>query len=459
MIAIWVVYSIAITAALLGIGMALEYLARAVRWPTRPIWLGVMALALVWSAAALLRPVERAPAAAEAPSAATVAAVDASPRRALSLPAVPGVIATLARWDAMVARWESPLRLALVALPAAALLLLAGILVRLHRARRAMRATVVDGVPILLSHDIGPALIGFWRYRVVLPDWALALPDEERRIVIAHEMEHARARDPLLLLAATLVLCAQPWNVALWGAFARLRFAIEADCDARVLAARVDVRRYGRLLLKVLELTPRALAPLASFAESSDLERRVHRMTERPPRLLTLPSLAATVAAAALLLLAVVMPLPAQTGLARSSVSSSMGRVDTARAPSPESCRADSTTPIVPAGCKVPPPKSWLFRGIQLSRTQQDSVDAITRRYRPLYDAINSTTTLPGAWATIRPRTAAFLAMRRTEVAEKRTVLTDPAQLRRFDENADSLRKMDERISAESVKNVLRNKG
>jgi hypothetical protein len=241
----------------------------------------------------------------------------------------------------------------------------------------------------------------------------------------------------------------QPWNVALWAAFARLRFAIEADCDGRVLAARIDVRRYGRLLLKVLELTPRA-----------------------PPRRPALPSLAAAAAAAALLLIAVVIPLPAQAGTARPSAAPIRTRVDTARpspapvmarvdtlrpspapvmakvdtawGPTPQKCKADGTTPVVSAGCAVPHAESRLFRGISLSRTQQDSSNAIDRHFLALHNRLNAQL-LP-----VELHNDLVMELRAWQIAQKRALMT-PAQLPRFEENAEALRRADERLIGHPV--------
>jgi peroxiredoxin len=80
-----------------------------------------------------------------------------------------------------------------------------------------------------------------------------------------------------------------PWNVALWFALARLRLAVEADCDQRVLRAHPDVRAYGSLLVDVSERRVRRTLPLVALVESaSHLGRRVALMTARTPRLLPL---------------------------------------------------------------------------------------------------------------------------------------------------------------------------
>jgi cytochrome c biogenesis protein CcmG/thiol:disulfide interchange protein DsbE len=157
------------------------------------------------------------------------------------------------------------------------------------RRRPRWTRTTVDGVPVLVSHSTGPALVGVLTPEIVVPAWLLDLPVQQRTLAIAHEREHARARDPVLLLTGTAALVAMPWNVALWYALGRLRLAVEADCDQRVLRAHPDVHAYGSLLVDVNEKTLTATLPLVALAESaSHLARRLALMTARAPNLVRL---------------------------------------------------------------------------------------------------------------------------------------------------------------------------
>ena len=60
-------------------------------------------------------------------------------------------------------------------------------------------------------------------------------PDIER-----HVLEASHGRDPLVLHAAALLALVTPWNLALWWLNRRLRLAVELDCDARVLAGKLE---------------------------------------------------------------------------------------------------------------------------------------------------------------------------------------------------------------------------
>jgi TonB family protein len=153
----------------------------------------------------------------------------------------------------------------------------------LRRRRVAWRPERLDGCDVLLSRATGPAVAGVLDPRIVLPEWAVALPQEDRRLLLAHEVEHVRARDPLLLLLGALTVAATPLNPALWWQFRRLRAAVELDCDARVIrCAPARARRYALLLVDSRRRAA-TLAGAMGFAAPSALERRVLRLAGLGP--------------------------------------------------------------------------------------------------------------------------------------------------------------------------------
>lgn len=137
----------------------------------------------------------------------------------------------------------------------------------------------------LVSEDAGPMVVGLLHPRIVLPRWVMEAPPEERALVVRHEREHVRGGDPWLLALATLAVAAMPWNPALWWQLRRLRRAVETDCDARVLAGRVDRRLYGHVLLRAAA-HPSSIPALAlAWGERiSDLEHRIVAIAAAPPR-------------------------------------------------------------------------------------------------------------------------------------------------------------------------------
>src|SRR6185503_8785910 len=146
---------------------------------------------------------------------------------------------------------DRPIAALIIGAPMAGLLYLLFAFARMRRLGRSLDVGVLDGHAVLLSDDFGPALLGVRRPRFVVPRWLLGFPEADRRVVLAHERAHAEAHDPALLAFATCLIALQPWNVAAWMLYARLRFAIETDCDCRVLHMHGDARRYGRLLLAI----------------------------------------------------------------------------------------------------------------------------------------------------------------------------------------------------------------
>jgi bla regulator protein BlaR1 len=109
----------------------------------------------------------------------------------------------------------------------------------------------------------------------------LALPSHQGA-VIAHEQSHLEARDPQLFTFALALLVFMPWNLPLWWQLRRLRFAVEIDCDARVLRRGHDVSRYGETLIAVGERQSATIAMVAAMAESGSLiERRIRNMVRK----------------------------------------------------------------------------------------------------------------------------------------------------------------------------------
>ena len=212
---------------------------------------------------------------------------------------------------------------------------------RLRRRLRAYQSRVVAGERVLVASDFGPAVVGVVRPQIVVPDWALAMRESDRRIIVAHETEHRQAHDPLLAAVALIVVAAFPWNAALWWQLRRLRLAIEIDCDRRVVSRHGhDPYAYGMLLLATRErasrLTP-AVA-MAMAAMRSGLGRRVEALVDgrRRSAVGRLSALAAAVVLAATI---VSVPAP-RLSVVRAAA------VDASAATGP---LAISTTPAAPA--------------------------------------------------------------------------------------------------------------
>jgi hypothetical protein len=155
----------------------------------------------------------------------------------------------------------------------------------LTRAARSWPRQNVDGSQVRIAQTAGPAVLGYLKPEIVLPRWLLTAPQSERALVLAHEREHILAHDPLLWLAALLLLAIVPWSIPLWWQLRRLRCAIEVDCDARVLGKGASMEDYGNALVAVCRRrTHTPLGSMSMAAPISSLERRLLIMTAPGPK-------------------------------------------------------------------------------------------------------------------------------------------------------------------------------
>lgn len=158
--------------------------------------------------------------------------------------------------------------------------------VRLHRIRRTAEQLTIANKSVLLTENLGPAVIGFFQPQIVLPRWLAADDSDLRTQVLQHENQHIEAHDQRTLFTALLIVAAMPWNIPLWWQLRRLRAAIELDCDARVLRAGADSKRYAEALFTVGQQSSHTpFAALALTEPVSDLELRIRIMLAKARRL------------------------------------------------------------------------------------------------------------------------------------------------------------------------------
>jgi hypothetical protein len=138
---------------------------------------------------------------------------------------------------------------------------------------------------VYITGDIGPAVVGLLRPRIVVPRWVtMALPTHQSAVIV-HEQSHLDAHDPQLFTFALALLVFMPWNLPLWWQLRRLRYAIEVDCDARVVAGGFDPAHYGETLITVGERQSAYVGAVAAMSESrSFLEERIRIMISKPVR-------------------------------------------------------------------------------------------------------------------------------------------------------------------------------
>jgi hypothetical protein len=296
----WMFYAAVVTALLALAASAGEPLQASRGAPRR--WLWVVAL-LGGAAMGLGAPLIGHAGVADLPPAGALATTALTPHAGEAANVPPDAGESAQSWLAASRRYDASARLIWLLMSGVAALLLLGSAVRLRRLRRNSRHRRVKGVSIVTTAARGPAAAGVISPWLILPDWLGTLPRAERRMLRAHELEHVRARDPLLKLVGALMLVLMPWNVAAWWAVRRLVSAIELDCDARVVARCGDARGYARFLLDIAASTRRV--PALAVGEVSlvgDLERRVDAMTRKRSMSWTRRSARFGVAAAAVAL-------------------------------------------------------------------------------------------------------------------------------------------------------------
>lgn len=159
---------------------------------------------------------------------------------------------------------------------AAGALLLAALLVQRQRRFESLLEAPSRGAPPRLPAGAGPAVLGLWTRRIVLPqDFDSAFDADERRLMLLHEGVHLRRADNLWNLLAAALLVLHWFNPFAWWAWRRMRADQETACDAAVLRHERPgaLATYAAALLKVqgVALTP----PLATSWQST------HPLVER----------------------------------------------------------------------------------------------------------------------------------------------------------------------------------
>ena len=244
---------------------------RSMGLPTRWVWLAAMAGIGFLPVASLLNPSPAEP----EPTLGAVIPMDALYRIWEGTAA-----STDGTWDLLWGGIDPPLGLLWFGTSLLVILLFSGGTLRLHRQSRSWPSARVRGQDLLISDGLGPAVVGLLRPNIVLPHWALSLEKEEMEMILFHEVEHRRVKDPAVLALGIVLLALAPWNPGLWWCLRRLHLAVEGDCDGRVLARGIPAQKYGRLLLGVASGTQGLfpLVPALAERDGTFLERRLLMM-------------------------------------------------------------------------------------------------------------------------------------------------------------------------------------
>ncbi len=290
----WMMYVLFI-GALLALGAwCVEEALRYAKLPTRWVWAGALLGTVVFAGYALTHvntPTNGLPA---------LTATVATAGSPATLPAT-GIVATIETLRAIIISTMASgmstvtvrvpanvARMALFAWVVASVVLTLTHLVvnrRVTSKRREWPLALLPGGTARVAPSLGPAVIGLASPEIVVPRWLLEKSAEEQRLVMVHEQEHIAARDQFLPVGALLVATLLPWHPAVWWSLARLRLAVELDCDARVLRRGVHAQPYGTLLIDIAaQCGGHRVGALALADRTSHLERRIRAMTHRTSR-------------------------------------------------------------------------------------------------------------------------------------------------------------------------------
>jgi beta-lactamase regulating signal transducer with metallopeptidase domain len=277
----WMIYAVLVAIALGAAGLIAEQAAKSRRLPTRWSWMmaivGSLLLPIVIATVSVRLPAALQPTAASAPLAL---------RDTTSIP----LASTVIDWSGTRSYTASTtvntiLTDIWLASSFTLMVFLAVSTAVFHRRKRHWAHGSLCSVPVFVSESVGPAVVGLIRSRIVVPAWVMQEAPAQQRYVMAHEQSHLKARDPLLVAMALVLLLAMPWNPLLWWQFHRLRRAIEVDCDARVLQGGGDIGEYCETLIQVGQNQSEFIGSVTAMSESrSFLEERIRIMLAKPKK-------------------------------------------------------------------------------------------------------------------------------------------------------------------------------
>ena len=338
MTAAWMVYALLVGALVALAAYALDGVCRLAARPSRWVWVGAMmvTVALIVLApqrdshnVSVVLPLQfrTTSTSVAAPRQTIMDRLEASLRRARDTAGSAisqGFVSAARLVPASIAR---ALVLLWVSLSAVVFLVFFAVHGRLRRARHTWPLAELHGARVRLAPNAGPAVVGFARPEIVVPRWLLERSDDEQRVVIAHEVEHLHARDPLLLTVACGAAALVAWHPAMWWMLSRLRLAVELDCDNRIVRSGIAPRSYGALLIDLAGRCSGGMrigAPALADG-SSHLERRLVAMTPHRPKFARSFACALAACSVALLALACDAELPTSEQVNSMDVAAAQG--------------------------------------------------------------------------------------------------------------------------------------
>jgi bla regulator protein BlaR1 len=151
----------------------------------------------------------------------------------------------------------------------------------------------IHRLPQLLTgrDSAGPALVGFLRPRLLLPESILQFDDQSLRLILLHELAHHKRCDVPANWLLALLQTLHWFNPVVHVVFARIRADRELACDERVLSMTQPADRpaYGRTIVRLIESLAnpscRLTAPpaIGILEGRRQLRRRITMIAEHRP--------------------------------------------------------------------------------------------------------------------------------------------------------------------------------
>lgn len=143
-----------------------------------------------------------------------------------------------------------------------------------------------EGFYLTSDNDIGPALTGFFKPKIIVPaDFFERYSAAEQALIIRHELVHQGRGDVIANTVCALMQCLFWFNPLMFIAARCFRLDQELACDALVITQDPQARRtYAEAMLKTqLSITPSALA--CHWPSRHPLKERIMQLQHSKPGL------------------------------------------------------------------------------------------------------------------------------------------------------------------------------
>jgi TonB family protein len=137
-----------------------------------------------------------------------------------------------------------------------------------------------------------PMVWGVFRPVVILPHQYTDWTNDERDMILRHELAHIKRRDVLWLNLASLLTVIHWFNPAAWLMKQRLNKESEYACDDHVLAFGIGSRDYAQHLLQTARMVNHSYAganPGIAFIQNKGLEGRIMSILAKRKKLTAIP--------------------------------------------------------------------------------------------------------------------------------------------------------------------------